>query len=537
MTAIPERNPIRLLPEHLIDQIKAGEVIERPANVLKELIENALDAGATQIDIEIKDNGLTLLRVSDNGSGIPASELAVAFGRHATSKINRFEDLYRLNSFGFRGEALPSIASVARLECVSWTEESTTGASLRFEGGLQGEVITVHKSGKDHGTIMTVQDLFFNTPARLKFLQSATSEKNWLKKFFYAFAITYPNVGFSLQWDQDERLLYPATTTTSARIRQFFSNKAQERVRIHEARREWQGLTCHVLAIFQQGTKAQGPIEHVIINKRPVLDKAYIRVSQQILDKIILPETPTILIQLDVPGDQIDVNVHPNKTMVKFHQMGEILSLVTATVREALPQNEVPTEKMTEFHLPAPSYSVDLGRDRAESYAGHMQRMNSAEEFELSIGPRLLHSEKGPYFIWQLPHQVSPYFIDGRALLKIWVKSQSVDHSTRTPLLVSHPLRNTDISTQSLAQLNHIGFEIDSLEANFHVVREIPTWSQGIPLSILMPLVLSIEIPAIEFHEISPAKWEDIWNSVSEVAKTSPQIAQIISPHMFGKKL
>ena len=239
MTATPARNPIRLLPEHLIDQIKAGEVIERPANVLKELLENALDAGATQIDIEIKDNGLTLLRVSDNGSGIPASELAVAFGRHATSKINRFEDLYRLSSFGFRGEALPSIASVARLECVSWTKESKTGASLRFEGGMQGEVLSVNKSGKDHGTIMTVQDLFFNTPARLKFLQSATSEKNWLKKFFYAFAITYPTVGFSLQWDQDERLIYPSTSSSLERIRQFFSSKAQERVRIHEARREW----------------------------------------------------------------------------------------------------------------------------------------------------------------------------------------------------------------------------------------------------------------------------------------------------------
>ncbi len=537
MTATPARNPIRLLPEHLIDQIKAGEVIERPANVLKELLENALDAGATQIDIEIKDNGLTLLRVSDNGSGIPASELAVAFGRHATSKINRFEDLYRLSSFGFRGEALPSIASVARLECVSWTKESMTGASLRFEGGMQGDVLSVNKSGKDHGTIMTVQDLFFNTPARLKFLQSATSEKNWLKKFLYAFAITYPTVGFSLQWDQEERLIYPATTTTAERIRQFFSSKAQERVRIHEARREWQGLTCHVLTIFQQGSKAQGPIEHVIINKRPVLDKAYIRVSQQILEKLVLPETPTILIQLDVPGDQIDVNVHPNKTMVKFHQMGEILSLVTATLREALPQSVAPTEKMTEFNLPAPSYSVDLGRDRAESYAGHMQRMNSTDEFELSIGPRLLHSEKGPYFIWQLPQKESPSYIDGRALLIAWMKTQQADSSTRTPLLVSHPLRNTDISAQTLARLNQNGFEIDSLEANFHVVREIPNWSQGIPLSILLPMVLNLDLPAIDFHEISQHKWEEIWNTLSEANKESSHIAQTISPLLFGKKL
>jgi DNA mismatch repair protein MutL len=535
VTAHHNRNPIRLLPEHLIDQIKAGEVIERPANVLKELLENALDAGATQIDIEIKDNGLTLLRVNDNGSGIPGDELATAFGRHATSKINRFEDLYRLSSFGFRGEALPSIASVSRLECVSWTEESSHGASLRFEGGQQGEVTSVEKSGKNFGTIMTVQDLFFNTPARLKFLQSATSEKNWLKKFFYAFALTYPTVTFSLLWDQDERLIYQATNNTVDRIRQFFSSKAQDRVRIHEAKREWQGLSCHVFAIFQQGTKAQGPLEHVIINQRPVLDKAYIRVSQQVLEKLNLPETPILLIKLDVPGDQIDVNVHPNKTMVKFHQMGEILSLVTATLREALPQTLSPTEKMPELSLPNQSNSIDLSRDRAESYAGHIQRMQTGEEFELSIGPRLLHSEKGPYFLWQLPQKEAPLYIDGRTLLATWIATQKGECSSRIPLLVSHPLRDAQISPQTISLLNHMGFEIDSLEAHFHVVREIPIWSQGLPLSVLMPLVLDLEIPPFDFHEISIHKWENIWNSLSDTTQESPQLSRPISPKMFGK--
>jgi DNA mismatch repair protein MutL len=213
---------IRLLPEHLIDQIKAGEVIERSANVLKELIENALDAGAKQVDVEIRDNGLTLMRVSDDGHGISREQIPLAFGRHATSKINAFEDLYRLSTFGFRGEALPSIASVSRMECVSWTQDEPQGGTLRFEGGKQEALHGAEKSGRVHGTVMTIQDLFFNTPVRLKFLQSPTSEKNWLKRFFYSFVLASPQVGFSILWDDDERQFYAPTTDHVARLRQLF---------------------------------------------------------------------------------------------------------------------------------------------------------------------------------------------------------------------------------------------------------------------------------------------------------------------------
>lgn len=535
----PKAKPqkIRLLPEHLIDQIKAGEVIERSANVLKELIENALDAGATQIDIEIKDNGLTLLRVSDDGHGIAREDIPLAFGRHATSKINAFEDLYRLSTFGFRGEALPSIASVSRLECVSWTADEKEGGVLRFAGGQQEGLHSATKTSRQHGTVMTIQDLFFNTPVRLKFLQSPTSEKNWLKRFFYSFVLASPQVGFSILWDDEERQFYPATTDHVARIRQLYSAKAQERLRIHEMAKEWQGLRCRVITIFSSGARADGPLEHVTVNGRPVLDKAYGRVIQQVLEKAQLAEVPATLVLLDVPGDQVDVNVHPNKTLVKFHQMGEILSLVTATLREALPKSAPMTESAREFSLPtsSPAPSTDLVRDRAESYAGHLQRFQAQEDLGLTTGSLTLFQEIGPYFLWQTPQSSRPVYIDGRALLTQWIEMQGAAESE--PLLVSHPLRDLTLSSDTLQRLQQQGFEVDELEKDFYVVREIPRWGRGIPLSLLMAIVLRLNHSSeIHYHEVAQSKWEEIWNSRSLEDWKSHHAIVEITPALFKRK-
>jgi DNA mismatch repair protein MutL len=529
---------IRLLPEHLIDQIKAGEVIERSANVLKELIENALDAGAKQVDVEIRDNGLTLMRVSDDGHGITREQIPLAFGRHATSKINAFEDLYRLSTFGFRGEALPSIASVSRMECVSWTQDELQGGVLRFEGGKQEALHAIEKSGRPQGTVMTIQDLFFNTPVRLKFLQSPTSEKNWLKRFFYSFVLASPQVGFSILWDDEERQFYAPTTDHVARLRQLFSAKAQERLRIHEMVKEWQGLRCRVVTVFSSGARADGPLEHVTVNGRPVLDKAYGRVIQQVLEKAQLHEVPSTLVFLDVPGDQVDVNVHPNKTLVKFHQMGEILSLVTATLREALPKSTPVIESAREFALPtATPVAVDLERDRGESYAGHLQRFSNQEDLGLTTGSLTLFQEAGPYFLWQTPQSAHPVYIDGRALLSFWIKLQGETPAESEPLLVSHPLRDRVFTVESIQHLNQQGFEIDELEKDFYVVREIPHWGRGIPLSLLMPLVLSQSpLPTIHYHEISQGKWEEVWNDCSIEKWRALGVFKEITPSLFGRK-
>ena len=537
--------PIRLLPEHLIDQIKAGEVIERPANVLKELLENALDAGARQIDVEIRDNGLTLLRVSDDGCGIPAGELELAFGRHATSKIQAFDDLYRLATFGFRGEALPSIASISRLECVSWTSHGPMGGSLRLEGGMPGHLMQVAKGPREHGTVMTVQDLFFNTPVRLKFMQSVTSEKNWLKRFFYAFALASPTVGFSLAWDDSERLIYPPARDHQERLLQLFGHKAQGRLDIHQANRQWQGYSCHVISVMTHGARADGPLEHVMINGRPVLDKTYGRIVQQVLEKHSLLETPETLIFLTVPHDHLDVNVHPNKTVVKFHQAGDILSLVSATVREALPVTALPQRPAAELPLRAqPGAQEDLERDRAQSYAQHLERFQQLENEEalpLPQAVQLLHASPGPYFLWRLPLETEPLYVDGAALLQHWVKQRSQERCESCPLLVSHPLKDSSLTPAMVDSLTQQGYELDQLEENFWVIREVPLWGKGVPLSQLVSISLRLlglksVSPSMVYQEITQAKWNEVWASHTSQEWCDKGVALRLTPALLPRK-
>ncbi len=198
---------IELLPAHIIDQIKAGEVLERPAALLKELIENSIDAGSSEIHIQIIDNGLTLLSIEDNGCGMNFDNLPKAFLRHATSKLKNFEDLYQLQTFGFRGEALASVASSARVTCISQPENLTeSGGKIIINGGHQ-ELLTPQKQGQK-GTSLYIKDLFFNTPVRLKFIKSKTSEKAHLKKMIYSFIFSHPEIIFSVKFDDKEKEIY-----------------------------------------------------------------------------------------------------------------------------------------------------------------------------------------------------------------------------------------------------------------------------------------------------------------------------------------
>jgi DNA mismatch repair protein MutL len=199
---------ISLLPEHLIDQIKAGEVIERPGSLLKEIIENSIDAGSTKIELTVLNNGLDLISLKDNGRGIFSQDLPLAFSRHATSKINRFEDLYQLGSFGFRGEALASIAAISKIQCLSFNKEEIDGREIRIEGGLTVYENSRQKIQGQTGLELNIQELFYNTPVRLKFIQSHQSEKNYIKKIIYSFVLSHPQVEFILKLNDDERKTY-----------------------------------------------------------------------------------------------------------------------------------------------------------------------------------------------------------------------------------------------------------------------------------------------------------------------------------------
>lgn len=501
---------IEFLPEHLIDQIKAGEVVERPANVLKEIMENALDAGATQLDIEIIENGMELIRVTDNGSGISGDQIEMAFGRHATSKIKAFQDLYSLSTFGFRGEALPSIASISHVECVSWTQEASEGVSLKISGAMVESKHSVEKTSLEHGTIMSVSNLFYNTPARLKFLQSAQSEKNWIKKYFYSFVVSRPHVEFSISWDQNEKIFYPKASSVNERISQLFSSKAK--VEVIANKKEWNGIECEVYFIFTQNQRSDGPLQHILINGRPVLEKSYQRITQQVLDKVNLASSPDTLIILKVPGDIVDVNVHPNKTVVKFFRTNDVLSLVSATLADALSPISTSTHQAP---LSGPTFEWKLPKeqnteikDRSQVYSEHRDQLDELTMLSNLPNLSIIHQSFGPYFLVNDPQFEHPFYVCGKSLLLDWIKDQK--DSTPYPLLVSHPLKEILLKDPELQILREKGFEIDKIK-DLYVIREIPFWAVSIPLklvlSCMMKMIHGKNIESFSFQDIPTSSW------------------------------
>lgn len=523
---------IEFLPEHLIDQIKAGEVVERPANVLKELMENALDSGATALEVEIIDNGMELIRVQDNGSGIPSDQIEMAFGRHATSKIKAFQDLYSLSTFGFRGEALPSIASISQIECASWTASKSQGVSLRITGAIVESKHAVEKTHLEHGTIMSVRNLFYNTPARLKFLQSAQSEKNWIKKYFYSFVLSRPDVSFSLAWDQAEKKIYPRTEKLEDRILQLFSAKAN--LEILTSHKEWNGIDCQVYLIQTLNQRSEGPLQHVLINGRPVLEKSYQRIAQQVLERAGLAHTPEVIILLQVPGDIVDVNVHPNKTVVKFFKTNDILSLVSATLTEALPKRtpvaSAPSLPITQSWREEPQ-SFEL-KDRTQVYAEHRDLLTQTESTHSTDELKIIHFAPGPYLIITDPQFPHPFFISGKAMLLDWIQGQRT--SERYPLLVSHPLKDISLSPSELEALRERGFDIDRMK-DLLVVREIPLWATSLPLALVMRAELAMlkksSVPDFSPQDVSVHQWLKIYQETQALDEKSYKLPLI--PRQF----
>ncbi|MFN7709597.1 MAG: DNA mismatch repair endonuclease MutL [Holosporales bacterium] len=324
---------IRLLSPTLINQIAAGEVVERPASALKELVENALDAGATQIDVVIRDGGRAYLSVSDNGCGMSADELGLAVERHATSKLPE-GDLFAIKTLGFRGEALPSIGSVSRMTLTSRAQGSDEAWSLMLEGGQKGEATP---ASHPCGTRIEVRDLFYATPARLKFLRQASTETNHIEEVMTRLAMVHPHVGFSLRDDQKVLLDLPAVPADRQpmRIGALMGQDFIQNASSVQLSRESNAVSGFAGLPTLNKATAQG--QYLFVNGRPVKDRvlsAAVRVAYQ--DVLARDRHPMVVLYLQVTPEDVDVNVHPAKTEVRFREAEKIKGLLIAGIREAL---------------------------------------------------------------------------------------------------------------------------------------------------------------------------------------------------------
>ena len=328
---------LRVLPQNLINQIAAGEVVERPAAALKELVENALDAGATRVDVNLRDGGRTLLSITDDGKGMTPEELALSVERHATSKLPD-DDLFNIGFMGFRGEALPSIGSVSRMRLTSRVRGAENAWTLLIEGGAKGEP---EPAAHPYGTRVEVRDLFYATPARLKFLKTARTEQMYAREIMDRLAMARPDVGFTLSGDNNKSILnYPACEGDlfDARLKRLgavMGREFQDNALQINAEREGIKLTGYAGVPTLNRGNAQ--MQFLFVNGRPVKDRLLqgaVRGAYQ--DFLARDRHPLLALFFELSPRDVDVNVHPGKTEVRFRDPGMVRGLIVGALKHAL---------------------------------------------------------------------------------------------------------------------------------------------------------------------------------------------------------
>jgi len=505
--------PIRILPEQIASQIAAGEVIERPASVVKELVENALDAGGDVIRVEVVGAGKRRVTVVDNGAGIPQAELGLAVSRHATSKLTRAEDLFRIATLGFRGEALASIGSVSRLTVESRPADAPAGARLRVEGGKLGVVST---AGMPPGTRVTVEDLFYNVPARLKFLKTDTTERRNIEALLTRYALAYPQVRWELTMEGKPSLQTSGNGDRREVLAGLYGvDTAKQMLAVHFKE---EGYHIHGFISPISLTRSNRREITVFVNGRWVKDTAVtaaiIRAYHTLL---MVGRFPMVVLFLELPPEAVDVNVHPAKAEVRFREGDLVFSRVQRAVRRALlayspvpelesrpwwgfERSEVPREIDPAWAMAAEIPTVE-NTGSAQAGAGihlHTGEVDFTDRLPLL---RLVGQVAATYLVAEGPDGL--YLIDQHAahervlferLLDQFAGEKLSSQALLTPVTVTLPPEKARLLDEQLPVLTGLGFEVEPFGPNTYSVRAIPALlTGGDPESALNVLVEDFE--------------------------------------------
>lgn len=380
--------PIQILPDALVARIAAGEVVERPSSVVKEMVENAIDAGSTEIRVECAEGGRRLIRITDNGYGIKSDEVALAFAHHATSKLSHADDLVHILTLGFRGEALASIASVSQVTCITRHADETTGTILRLDNG---KIVTQERIGRTHGTTMAVEHLFSRVPARLKFLKSNQTERGHIDGIVMRYALAYPNIRFTLT--QDGKVVFQSLGNGNLRdvlVEVYGTDAAEKMVALapkdevrsmkdESGNMQDEALTSSFIphpSYLVSGYTALPQLDHgnrtkiiLFVNGRPVQDtKLTYAVVQAYHTLLMVGRYPVAVVMVQVPSEDVDVNVHPAKAEVRFRDANGVFSAVQRNIRRTLLAN-----------MPVPEAPSVLSGGRGAWGAGSEQKAEGSE--------------------------------------------------------------------------------------------------------------------------------------------------------------
>ena len=431
VSALPRALSIRSLPDALISQIAAGEVVDRPASVVKELLENALDAGAARIDVKLEAGGVRRVLVTDNGCGIAAAELPLAVARHATSKIASIGDLERVSTLGFRGEALASIASVSQLELTSRTAD--TEYSTRLARDVSGRWTATPATG-GIGTTIDVRELYFNTPARRKFLKSAQTELGHCQEAFRRIALSRPDVGFSLA--HDGRIIEHLNAgSASQRVRQLLgddfgaahlelieaaagesvSDRGLPELGIVERGLEPNGLQLSGFIGLPTASRSSSSAQYFYVNDRYVRDKLLIHAVRAAYQDVLHGNRyPAYVLMLSLDPRLVDVNVHPSKIEVRFRESRAVHQFVFHAIHQALarahgPERNSGDAASVEAAISTPDGRAEAGSIAADAWGGRMTRFSPSSQPSLGIGQRTVGygGEFASQFFPQSVHSLS----------------------------------------------------------------------------------------------------------------------------------
>jgi DNA mismatch repair protein MutL len=488
--------PIRLLPPEVACQIAAGEVVDRPASVVKELLENALDAGAKSVSVTIDGAGRTLIQVADDGCGIPADELPLAIARHATSKLARAEDLFAISTLGFRGEALASIGSVARLSITSRPAHSAAGAQLHVEGGAIGRVEIV---GAPAGTTVRVEELFYNLPARLKFLKQDSTERRAIDTLLARYALAYPHVRIKLTEGKTSSLQTGGDGDQRAILAALYGVEVGKQMLAVLAEETGMKLTGFISPTAL--TRSNRREITFFINGRWVQNVSLSAALLQAYHTLLMVgRYPLAVLFLKVEPAEVDVNVHPAKAEVRFREQDRVFSFVQRAVRRALlAYAPVPQVAPTLWGTPArqvdPAWSfaseqssvtsekLPIGTEPPEIPPASLLPGSLAPPLPSSSVPllRLIGQIGATYLIAEGPDGL--YLIDQHAAHeRVLFEKLMAQHNLKnipsqallTPAVIHLPPQSTNLLISQLPILQHFGFEVEPFGPNTFQVRAVP---------------------------------------------------------------
>ncbi len=496
-------NTIRILPEKVASQIAAGEVIERPASVVRELIDNSIDAKADRITIKIEKGGKDLIKVRDNGIGMSRDDLLLCLERHATSKIRTASDLMQIKSFGFRGEAIPSMASVSRMQMTSLPQKELLGNRVKISGG---KLLTIEEVGAPPGTIVEIRDLFFNIPARRKFLKTKATEMNHIMDSVLRAAMPFPDISFRLEEGEKEILRLPASQDPLLRLSLLMGREAGQSI----LSKEDEQSDLHIAIHAAPGDFARNRADRlfVYVNGRNIKDRF---ITKAIMagygQRLMKGRYPQALVFIDIDPSQIDVNVHPAKQEIKFQDGQKVFSAIATAVDKTLApaSHTAGHSRINENHVvPQTNPSAPIISEHSEPYE---QRLTPTpfpfpEKPPLSLtnaeGPRIIGQLGNMYILCQLEDGlliVDQHAAHERIVYETLKKSLLSSRIEIQNLLIPHEMEFSLKEKGTLLEkgdlLAHFGIELDHFGGNAFLLRAVPALLKNVNWQMLISEFIS----------------------------------------------